>query len=103
MERATFLTEWREKKLKGVIVGIAAAAGNAATRLADGSLTSLPLSLNTEKRRILDKPPNDQVDDSRHAHSDAELLEGLLVGLPGLLRTIVLATKARPKGWGPEM
>jgi peptide/nickel transport system substrate-binding protein len=33
MERATFLTEWREKKLKGVIVGIAAAAGNAATRL----------------------------------------------------------------------
>ena len=33
MERATFLTEWREKKLKGVIVGIAGAAGNAATRL----------------------------------------------------------------------
>ena len=33
MERATFLTEWREHKLKGVIVGIAGAAGNAATRL----------------------------------------------------------------------
>src|SRR5713101_3913079 len=33
MERATFLTAWREKKLKGVIVGIAGAAGNAATRL----------------------------------------------------------------------
>ncbi|MBI3634812.1 MAG: hypothetical protein HY216_01170, partial [Candidatus Rokubacteria bacterium] len=33
MERATFLTEWREKKLKGVILGIAGAAGNAATRL----------------------------------------------------------------------
>ncbi len=33
MERATFLTEWREKKLTGVIVGIAGAAGNAATRL----------------------------------------------------------------------
>jgi peptide/nickel transport system substrate-binding protein len=33
MERATFLTEWRERRLKGVIVGIAGAAGNAATRL----------------------------------------------------------------------
>ena len=33
MERATFLTEWREKKLKGVILGVAGAAGNAATRL----------------------------------------------------------------------
>ncbi len=33
MERATFLTEWREHRLKGVIVGIAGAAGNAATRL----------------------------------------------------------------------
>jgi peptide/nickel transport system substrate-binding protein len=33
MERATFLTEWREHKLKGVILGIAGAAGNAATRL----------------------------------------------------------------------
>src|SRR5713226_5720669 len=33
MERATFLTTWREHKLTGVIVGIAGAAGNAATRL----------------------------------------------------------------------
>ena len=33
MERATFLTEWREHKLKGVIVAIAGPAGNAATRL----------------------------------------------------------------------
>jgi peptide/nickel transport system substrate-binding protein len=33
MERATFLTEWREQRLKGVIVGVAGAAGNAATRL----------------------------------------------------------------------
>jgi peptide/nickel transport system substrate-binding protein len=33
MERATFLTAWREHKLTGVIVGIAGAAGNAATRL----------------------------------------------------------------------
>jgi len=33
MERAAFLTAWREKKLKGVIVGITGAAGNAATRL----------------------------------------------------------------------
>jgi peptide/nickel transport system substrate-binding protein len=33
MERATFLTEWRERRLKGIIVGIAGAAGNAATRL----------------------------------------------------------------------
>ena len=33
MERATFLTEWREHRLKGVILGIAGAAGNAATRL----------------------------------------------------------------------
>jgi len=33
MERATFLTEWRERRLKGVILGVAGAAGNAATRL----------------------------------------------------------------------
>ncbi len=33
MERASFLTAWREHRLKGVIVGIAGAAGNAATRL----------------------------------------------------------------------
>jgi peptide/nickel transport system substrate-binding protein len=33
MERAAFLTAWRERKLKGVILGITGAAGNAATRL----------------------------------------------------------------------
>ena len=32
MERAAFLTAWREKKLKGVIMGLGAPAGNAATR-----------------------------------------------------------------------
>ncbi len=33
MERATFLTAWREKKLRGLVMGITGAAGNAATRL----------------------------------------------------------------------
>jgi peptide/nickel transport system substrate-binding protein len=33
MERASFLTAWREKKLRNVIVGITGASGNAATRL----------------------------------------------------------------------
>jgi peptide/nickel transport system substrate-binding protein len=33
MERAAFLTAWREKKLRGVVVGISGTAGNAATRL----------------------------------------------------------------------
>ncbi len=33
MERATFLTAWRERKLRGVFVGISGTAGNAATRL----------------------------------------------------------------------
>jgi peptide/nickel transport system substrate-binding protein len=33
MERAAFLTAWREKKLRGVVVGITGASGNAATRL----------------------------------------------------------------------
>jgi peptide/nickel transport system substrate-binding protein len=33
MERAAFLTAWREKKLKGVIMGLGAPAGNAATRI----------------------------------------------------------------------
>jgi peptide/nickel transport system substrate-binding protein len=32
-ERAAFLTEWREKKLRGVIMGLGAPAGNAATRI----------------------------------------------------------------------
>ena len=33
MERATFLTGWREHKIKGVIMGLGAPAGNAATRI----------------------------------------------------------------------
>jgi peptide/nickel transport system substrate-binding protein len=33
MERASFLSAWREHKLKGLIVGITGASGNAATRL----------------------------------------------------------------------
>ncbi|HET8578092.1 MAG TPA: ABC transporter substrate-binding protein [Methylomirabilota bacterium] len=33
MERATFLSTWREKKLHGLVVGITGASGNAATRL----------------------------------------------------------------------
>ncbi|MBI3636078.1 MAG: hypothetical protein HY216_07665 [Candidatus Rokubacteria bacterium] len=33
MERAAFLTAWREHKLKGVIMGLGAPAGNAATRI----------------------------------------------------------------------
>ena len=33
MERATFLSAWREKKLRGLLVGATGAAGNAAARL----------------------------------------------------------------------
>jgi len=33
MERAAFLTAWRDKKLRGVIMGLGAPAGNAATRI----------------------------------------------------------------------
>ena len=33
MERAAFLTAWREKKLKGLVIGATGAAGNAAARL----------------------------------------------------------------------
>jgi peptide/nickel transport system substrate-binding protein len=33
MERAAFLTAWREKKLHGVVMGLGAPAGNAATRI----------------------------------------------------------------------
>jgi peptide/nickel transport system substrate-binding protein len=33
MERAAFLTAWREKKLQGIIAGSSAALGNAATRI----------------------------------------------------------------------
>jgi peptide/nickel transport system substrate-binding protein len=33
MERAAFLTAWREKKIKGVVMGLGAPAGNAATRI----------------------------------------------------------------------
>src|SRR5207302_2014299 len=33
MERAAFLTGWREHKIKGVIMGLGAPAGNAATRI----------------------------------------------------------------------
>src|SRR5207237_9724723 len=33
LERAAFLSAWREKKLRGVIMGLGAPAGNAATRI----------------------------------------------------------------------
>src|SRR5256884_5515276 len=33
MERAAFLTAWREKKLRGVFVGATGSAGNASTRI----------------------------------------------------------------------
>jgi peptide/nickel transport system substrate-binding protein len=33
MERATFMTAWHEKKLKGLLIGATGAAGNAAARL----------------------------------------------------------------------
>jgi peptide/nickel transport system substrate-binding protein len=33
MERATFLSAWREKKIKGLLIGATGAAGNAAARL----------------------------------------------------------------------
>jgi peptide/nickel transport system substrate-binding protein len=33
MERATFLSSWREKKLRGLVIGATGAAGNAAARL----------------------------------------------------------------------
>jgi peptide/nickel transport system substrate-binding protein len=33
MERATFLAQWREKKLRGLLIGATGAAGNAAARL----------------------------------------------------------------------
>jgi peptide/nickel transport system substrate-binding protein len=33
MERATFLTTWREKKVRGLLIGATGAAGNAAARL----------------------------------------------------------------------
>ncbi len=33
MERAAFLTAWREKKLRGLLIGATGAAGNAAARL----------------------------------------------------------------------
>src|SRR5438067_4226680 len=33
MERAAFLSAWREKKLRGVIMGLGAPAGNAGTRI----------------------------------------------------------------------
>ncbi|HEY7202690.1 MAG TPA: ABC transporter substrate-binding protein, partial [Methylomirabilota bacterium] len=33
MERATFMTNWREKKVRGLLIGATGAAGNAAARL----------------------------------------------------------------------
>src|SRR3977135_2256853 len=36
MERATFLTTWREKKLTGLLIGATGAAGNAAAPLEPG-------------------------------------------------------------------
>lgn len=42
MERATFFESWRGKKLTGVIVGVSAAPGNAASRLENFVLSTAP-------------------------------------------------------------
>ena len=42
MERATFFESWRSKKLTGVIVGVSAAPGNAASRLENFVLSTAP-------------------------------------------------------------
>jgi peptide/nickel transport system substrate-binding protein len=42
MERATFLESWRSKKLQGVILGVSAAGGNAATRIEAYALSTSP-------------------------------------------------------------
>jgi peptide/nickel transport system substrate-binding protein len=42
MERATFFESWRAKKLTGVIVGVSAAPGNAASRLENFVLSGAP-------------------------------------------------------------
>ena len=42
MERATFFESWRAKKLTGVIVGVSAAPGNAASRLENFVLSTAP-------------------------------------------------------------
>ena len=42
MERATFFESWRAKKLTGVIVGVSAAPGNAASRLENFILSAAP-------------------------------------------------------------
>jgi peptide/nickel transport system substrate-binding protein len=42
MERATFFEAWRGKKLTGVIVGVSAAPGNAASRLENFVLSTAP-------------------------------------------------------------
>jgi peptide/nickel transport system substrate-binding protein len=39
MERAAFFTAWRDKKIKGIIVGGTAAQGNAATRIEAFAIT----------------------------------------------------------------
>jgi peptide/nickel transport system substrate-binding protein len=42
MERATFFQAWRDKKLTGVIVGVSAAPGNAASRLENFVISTAP-------------------------------------------------------------
>ena len=42
MERATFFESWRAKKLSGVIVGVTAAPGNAASRLENFIISTAP-------------------------------------------------------------
>jgi ABC-type transport system substrate-binding protein len=42
MERATFFQAWRDKKLTGVIVGVSAAPGNAASRLENFVIGTAP-------------------------------------------------------------
>jgi peptide/nickel transport system substrate-binding protein len=42
MERATFLESWRSKKLQGVILGVSASGGNAATRIEAYALSNSP-------------------------------------------------------------
>jgi len=87
MERATFLTAWREKKFRGLVMGITGAAGNAATRLeayvTNGGIYAYGVVPEVEDlfpRQARDAPAPDPEDSSRAGDARPDLRAGVHLG-----------------------
>jgi peptide/nickel transport system substrate-binding protein len=92
MERATFLTSWREKKLHGLLVGATGAAGNAAARVE-------PFFTKTGFYAYGSLPQVDELFQSQARETDRKRREALLHQIQQIVYDQVLAAPIFQQGF----